>query len=382
MNPRSLALLFPLLIASPLTAAELPDPLAAADGKVAASAQDWREHVRPGTLQMFREHIYGKRPVAKPDDFAAKVVRTDAKALDGTATLREIEITYSGPGGKGRIRPVVLTPNATDKPVPAFLLINFRKPDPEEPRNRGGEWPVREIIARGYATVSFDFNDVDPDRPDGFNAGVRAIFGKQPPPADAWGALSAWGWGASRVMDWLETDKAIDAEHVAIAGHSRAGKAALWAGAEDERFALVITNNSGCGGAALARGKQGERVANITTKFPYWFCANYRNYADSEDKLPVDQHQLIAAIAPRRVYVTSATLDTWADPVAEFRACVLAGPVFRLYGLTGLESDTTPPPDQPMTDGHIGYHLRTGKHDLTSSDWKFFMDYTDRHWRK
>ncbi|RYD19561.1 MAG: acetylxylan esterase [Verrucomicrobiaceae bacterium] len=368
-------------MAAPLTAGEIPDPLTPADGKVAANAQDWREHVRPGTLQMFRENVYGKRPVAKPDDFAAKVTRLDAKALDGAATLREIEITYSGPGGKGRIRPVVLTPNAADKPVPAFLLINFRKPDPDEPRNRGGEWPVREIIARGYAAVAFDFNDVDPDRPDGFNAGVRAIFGKQPPPADAWGALSAWGWGASRVLDWLETDTAIDAKHVAITGHSRAGKAALWAGVEDERFALVITNNSGCGGAALARGKQGERVANITTKFPYWFCGNYAKYADKEDELPVDHHQLIGAIAPRRVYVTSATLDTWADPVAEFKACVLAGPVFRLHGLTGLESDTTPPPDQPMAGGHIGYHVRTGKHDLTLSDWKSFMDYTDRHWK-
>lgn len=382
MNPRLLLSLVPVLLASPLPAAEFPDPLAADDGTVAKTAQDWREHVRPGTLQMFREHIYGKRPVAKPDDFAAKVIREDPKALDGAATLREIEITYSGPGGKGRIRPVVLTPNSTDQPSPAFLLISFRKPDPDDARNRGGEWPVREIIARGYATVAFDFNDVDPDRPDGFNAGVRAIFGKQPPPADAWGALSAWGWGASRVMDWLETDKAIDAKHVAIVGHSRAGKAALWAGVEDERFALVVTNNSGCGGAALARTKQGERVANITTKFPYWFCANYRNYADNEDKLPVDHHQLIGAVAPRRVYVTSATLDSWADPVAEFRACVLAGPVFRLHGLTGLESDTAPAPDLPMAGGHIGYHIRTGKHDLAASDWKHFMDYTDRHWRK
>ncbi|RYD23570.1 MAG: acetylxylan esterase, partial [Verrucomicrobiaceae bacterium] len=208
----NLRLLLPFLTALPLVAAEFPDPLAAADGTVATTAQDWREHVRPGTVQMFREHIYGKRPVAKPDDFAAKVIREDPKALDGAATLREIEITYSGPGGKGRIRPVILTPNISTGPAPAFLLINFRKPDPNQPANRGGEWPVREIIARGYATVAFDFNDVDPDRPDGFAAGVRAIYGKQPPPADAWGALSAWGWGASRVMDWLETDKATDAK--------------------------------------------------------------------------------------------------------------------------------------------------------------------------
>jgi hypothetical protein len=381
MSANPFLLAFALAFLSPLHA-DPPDPLAAEDGTVAKDARDWREHVRPGILQRFREQVYGKRPVAKPDAFATKILREDPKALDGAATLREIEITCSGPGGRCIIRPVILVPNsAARKPCGAFLLINFRKPEIDHPANRGGEWPVREIIARGYAAVAFDFNDVDPDRADGFPAGVRAIYGKQPPPEDAWGALSAWGWGASRVMDHLETDAAIDKQHIAIVGHSRAGKAALFGGAEDERFSLVITNNSGCSGAALARGKTGERVADITRRFPWWFCANYRNYADNEEALPIDQHQLIAAIAPRRVYVASATEDPWADPKNEFRACVLAGPVFRLHGLTGLENDTRPAPDRAMHGGAIGYHLRTGKHDLTTSDWQHFMNYADRHWK-
>ena len=380
MNPRFTRFFIPLLLIGKLHAAP-PNPLAAADGTVATSALDWREHVRPGTMQQFRETIYGERPVGKPDDFSAKVVREDAEALDGTATMKEIEITFSGPGGSRKFHPLLFIPNAVKGPAPTFVLLGFSKPDPLAEASLKGAWPVKEIIARGYATVAFHVSEVDPDRADGFAEGVRAAFGKEPLAADAWGALSAWGWGASRIMDYLETDKAIDAKRVAVIGHSRCGKAAVWCGAEDERFSYVISNNSGCSGAALARTKQGERVANITTKFPYWFCENYRKYADNEENLPIDQHQLLAMIAPRLLYVASATLDTWADPKSEFESCVLAGPVFKLFGKKGLESETMPAPDQAMLDGGIGYHLRTGKHDLAVSDWQHYMDFADKHWK-
>ena len=381
-HPRSLCIAIPCLLAGPLLAGDLPDPLAAADGTRVTTAEAWRDQVRPRTLQRFREQVYGVRPVGKPADFATKVLREDVRALDGTATLREIEITYSGPGGKGRIRPVVITPNAAKQPVAAFLLLNFRAPDPLLTQNLKGEWPVREIIGRGYAAVAFDFNEVDPDRIDGFKDGVRAVFGKEPRDADAWGALSAWGWGASRVMDYLETDPRIDAKKVAAIGHSRAGKAALWCGAEDERFALVISNNSGCGGAALSRTKRGERIANITSRFPHWFCENYRKFSGKEETLPVDQHQLLGLIAPRLLYVASATQDAWADPQSECESCVLAGQVYALFGKKGLESATLPAADQAMTAGSIGYHLRTGKHDLTLGDWQHYMDFADQHWGK
>lgn len=375
MLARSLVL---ALCMAPALRGEVMDPLKARDGTMPSSALEWREHVLPGTLQLFREQVYGKRPIAKPDDFTAKVIREDSDALDGTAIVKEIEITYSGPGGKGRIRPLLVLPKL-NRPAAAFLLIHFRKP------SLGGathtDWPVKKIVSRGYAAVAFDFNEVEPDQAEGFRTGVRGIFGKQPIPNDAWGALSAWGWGASRVMDYLETDSAIDSKRVAIVGHSRAGKASLWAAAEDRRFAMAISNNSGCGGAALTQGKRGEQISNITRNFPWWFCTNYQKYSAAPETLPVDQHQLIASIAPRPVYVASATHDLWADPAAEFRSCVLATPVFEFHGVKGISKKTMPEPDHALTDGKIGYHLRSGKHELTLSDWTHFMDFSDKHLR-
>lgn len=371
-----------LLLAGSLCAAEIPNPLASADGQVVTTAQAWQEKVRPQTLQLFREQEYGVRPVGKPAEFQAKVTREDPRALDGLATLKEIEITYAGPNGSGKIHPVLLIPNAVKAPAPTFLLFGFSKPDPLAESNIRGAWPVREIVARGYATVAFHVSEVDPDRADGFDNGVRAIFGKQPRAADAWGALSAWGWAASRIMDYLETDSAIAAKRVAVIGHSRCGKAALWCGAEDPRFSYVISNNSGCGGAAMARTKQGERIANITSHFPYWFCENYQKYRNHEENLPVDQHQLLSLIAPRLLYVASATLDEWADGKSEFESCVRASPVFALFGKTGLEAMTLPAPDHALLGGSIGYHMRTGKHDLAVSDWRHYMDFADRHWKR
>lgn len=371
----------PFLLAVPLSAAGFPNPLAASDGRIMKTPEEWREYVRSQTLQMFRENVYGERPVGKPADFQAKIIREDPQALDGTATMKEIEITWSGPNGAGKFHPLLFIPNSTKAPAPTFVLLGFTKPDPSTEPSLKGAWPVKEIIARGYATVAFHVSEVDPDRVDGFAEGVRALYGKAPLAADAWGALSAWGWGASRIMDYLETDKAIDPRRVAIIGHSRCGKAALWCGAEDERFSYVISNDSGCSGAALARTKKGERIANITSKFSYWFCENYRKYAGNEEALPIDQHQLLGLIAPRLLYVASATQDEWADGASEFESCVRAQPVFKLLGKKGLESETMPAPDQAMLDGGIGYHIRTGKHDLALSDWQHYLDFADKHWK-
>ena len=375
------ALLLPLL-ASLCFAQEIPDPLKKADGTRVTTKEEWESTLRPQTLQLFRENIYGITPIGKPADFKSTVIREIPDALDGKATLKEIEITFTTPKGTGKIRPVVVLPNAEKQPVGAFLLIINRRPDLLDPANPNEFFPMREIIARGYAAVAFHYGDVDIDKVDGYEKGLRSHYDAAPPAANAWGSIAAWAWGASRVMDHLETESRIDPKRVAVVGHSRGGKTALWAGAEDRRFSLVISNDSGSTGAAIARTKKGEHIANINKNFPYWFCSNYKKFNGKENDLPVDQHQLLALIAPRLLYVASASEDTWADPEAEFLSCVKASPVYSLYKPTAIGAETIPAPEKPLHQSSIGYHVRTGKHDLTLVDWNFYMDFADGHWNK
>jgi dienelactone hydrolase len=227
-------------------------------------------------------------------------------------------------------------------------------------------------------------SDLDPDQDDGFKNGVHGLFDEKDKPRapNAWGTIAAWAWGESRVMDYVQTDLGIDSNRIGVVGHSRGGKAALWAGAQDERFAFVASNNSGSTGAALARGKQGETIPKINQQFPHWFSENYKRFNDRERELPVDQHMLAALIAPRLLYIASATEDTWSDPAAEFRSAVEAGTVYKLFGLTGVQTSVIPSPEIPLHDGHIGYHLRTGKHNLTPCDWHCFMDFADKYFTK
>lgn len=316
---------------------------------------------------------------------------------------------------------LLYVPNQRQGRAPVFLGLNFKgnqavandpgirltrswvSNQPQEGRvaNRAGEasrgtesgrWAIERLIDRGYAVATVYYGDLEPDHADGWKDGVRSVFpvdGRRVAEAagerirelapDAWGAIGAWAWGLSRAMDYLETDGDVDAKRVAVMGHSRLGKTALWAGAEDERFAVVISNNSGEGGAALARRRFGETTRRINTAFPHWFCGNFKQYNDREDAIPVDQHELIALSAPRPVYIASAQEDRWADPKGEFLSGHAAGPVYALFGRVGVGVADMPEVDRPVGD-FIGYHVRTGGHDVLPYDWERFMDFADRHY--
>lgn len=389
----------------------LPDALTMADGRKVASAGEWRAERRPELVRLFETHIYGRAP-QPTTPVTAEVFEQSEDALGGKARRRQVAVYLTGRRDGPRVDVLIYLPRQARGPVPAFLGLNFAgnqavNADPairlseswmRESRgenvlnNRATEasrgssssrWPVEMILARGYALATAYYGDIDPDFDDGFRNGIHPWFytGKQTGPApDEWGSIAAWAWGLSRILDVIETSNdglGIDAKRVAVIGHSRLGKTALWAGAVDERFALVISNDSGCGGAALNRRRFGESVRRINTSFPHWFCDNYLQYNDNEDALPVDQHELIALMAPRPVYVASAEEDRWADPKGEFLSAKLAGPVYALFGYEGLPAEEMPAVNHPVA-GRIGYHIRTGKHDVTDYDWTQYLGFADR----
>lgn len=383
----------------------LPKTLEFKDGAPVESSGQWLTKRRPELLRLFEDHVYGRAP-GRPQVMRFEILEESDSALDGKATRRQARVHLENAGRQHAFDILLYIPNNTSTPAPAFLTLNFRGnhtiyPDPNivitkswlpndsnlniennraSEASRGGRsrrWAVDSIIDRGYAIATIYAGDIDPDFDDGFENGVHALFPDFKGPK-TWGTIAGWAWGLSRGLDYLESDPQVDAKRVAVMGHSRLGKTSLWAGASDPRFALVISNNSGCGGAALSRRAFGETVQRINTSFPHWFNDVYPNYNDNEDAAPVDQHQLIALAAPRPIYVASATEDQWADPKGEFLAARLASPVYELFGFTGINQKNQPAPDSPVGD-HIGYHLRTGKHDVTDYDWNRYLDFADNH---
>lgn len=396
----------------------LPDPLTFANGRPVKSPRAWRER-RQELLELFQTHVYGRSP-GRPRDLAFAVTSTDPNALGGLATRKEVDLRLTGKANGPVIHLLLYLPNGATSGVPVMLGLNFEgnpcvNPDPgitlptawmrdhkeagivnnratEASRGcQASRWNVEKILRRGYAFATVYYGDLEPDHPDGWKSGVRSVFpatggrtvakSREPItalPDDAWGAIGAWAWGLSRVVDYLETDHAVDARKVVLMGHSRLGKTALWAGAQDERFAIVISNNSGEGGAALARRDFGENVRRINTSFPHWFNGHFKRYSTNVAALPVDQHELIALTAPRPIYVASAEQDKWADPRGEFLSAQAASPVYRLFGTDGLAATEWPAVHQPV-HSTIGYHLRAGAHDVLDYDWDQWLAFADKH---
>ena len=379
----------------------LPDPLLTQTGRRVRNKRQWERVRRPELYSLFEGEMFGKMP-GRPRDMHFKVLSFDGQALGGMATRKEVAV-YFNASDTSYMTLLMYVPNERKGPVPAFMAINFKGnhatgTDPDislpsleqvrryghkyKPAERGEnqrKWPYEYILSNGYAVVTFFRGDVDPDFHDGFRNGVHAaVDGDAERRPDSWGTVAAWSWGLSRALDYLETDTDIDSRRVALLGHSRLGKAALWAGASDRRFALVISNNSGCSGASLSRRTIGETVARLNRTFPHWFCENYKKYSDNEASLPFDQHELIALIAPRPVYVASASLDLWADPKGEMLGLVNSVPVYRLYGYEGIIRDELPPVATPVSSDIMGYHLREGKHDILLYDWEQYIAFADR----
>jgi hypothetical protein len=277
------------------------------------------------------------------------------------------------------------TGNQSILPDPAIRLSDLWDPKTkthhtasEQSRGTSTQWQVEKMIARGYGLATLYYQEIDPDFEGGIEFGVRSPYPK--PAADEWGAISGWAWGMSRAMDYLVTDHDIDPKRIIAMGHSRLGKTALWAGAQDTRFAMVIAAGSGEGGAALSRRDFGETILSLNQHFPHWTCENYKKFSGHADQLPFDQHELLALIAPRPLYLAAAEDDKWADPRGEFLSAVAARQVYKLYGKQGLEGATMPAVGKPVMNT-MGFHIRPGKHEVTAYDWDQFLNFADKHLR-
>ena len=373
---------------------DLPDVLVTSQGKRVTTAEEWNTVRRPEIMSLFSNLIYGRIPEPEsPLQVKYEVVKTDPEYMNRKGTRRDIKITFSNDKGEVDMLILVFTPNNVEGPVPVMMKHSFNSTHSKrdfEVRSRLSDrfrngWPIGKWFDAGFGFVVVYQQDLVKHNDVEFSSGIHKLFyktGQSFPKAHEWGNLSTVAWGAMRAMDYLETDDTIDHTRVGIMGHSKMGKAAIWTGAQDERFALTISAQSGCAGAALWRRTSGETLEKMVTRFPYWLSRNAWKFVGNEDDLPVDQHMLIACIAPRPVYIHSAVDDTWADGRGEYLSAYHASPVYELLGKKGLSSMDTPPLNSPIMDGDIGYHTREGGHTISDYDWDRFIEYSTKHLQK
>jgi len=383
----------------------LPDPLLLANGKPVRDAKTWSQKRRPELVRLFEDNQFGRSP-GRPADMSFDVFDKGTPALDGKALRRQVTAYFSKDKSGPKMDLLVYLPAAARKPVPVLLNLGFgansstiddpgikagevwgrdKKRVPASQGRSFGRINIAPLLEAGIGFATVYYGDIDPDFEGGIPNGVRALYlkpGQTQPAADEWGAIGAWAWGLSRAVDYLETDKGVDAKRVAIFGISRLGKTVLWAGAHDPRIALVIASCSGEGGAALSRRNYGETVKHLVapTRYPYQFAGNYQKYADDLSKQPVEAHLLISLIAPRPLLLQTGDTDFWSDPKGEFLAAVAAEPVYRLLGQKGLGTDQMPAAGQPIMNT-LGYYMHAGGHGTIPSDWEQFIKFLQMHLR-
>lgn len=384
----------------------LPDPLVKLDGSRVTSAVDWNRHRRPELKALIQHYMYGSLP-PRPDRITFEAGATHPDFLAGKATLSQVRIGF-GDADAPVIDLMLVVPNGRPERLPVFLAMNFCgnhavTDDPRVPLARGWlydsckgcegnrateaarggqmqDWPIGEILDRGYAFATFCSSDVDSDRKDvseGVYAWLARKSGGASIAADR-GTIAAWAWGFHRCVDYLVQDPAIDGNRIAVVGHSRNGKTALLAAAFDERIALAIPHQAGCGGTAPSRGTVGESVKRINDVFPHWFGPGFKAFNEDPARLPFDQNALLALVAPRPVLFGNAAEDQWANPRGQFEVLKAAEGVYELLG-GGRCDAAEPPPENRLVSSRLGYFIRPGKHSMTAGDWRVFLEFADRH---
>jgi hypothetical protein len=382
----------------------LPDVFALRGGEHVRDAKSWSSRRRPEILALYESEVFGKSPT-KPAKLDYEVKAVEKGALGGKADRKIVSVYFGETRGGAKMDLLIYLPAGTKKAVPVFLGLSFagvhtvandpgvpleprwvrgvKEASPESSRGSAAQqWQVEKILAAGYGLATVDYNDIEPDFVGGMKHGIRPLYwkpGQREPAAEEWGAIAAWAWAASRAMDYLEKDTGVDAGRVAIFGHSRLGKTALWAGARDTRFSIVIANESGEGGAAISRRNYGERTKDLNTRFPHWFDGNFKKYNGREDEMPFDSHMLLSLTAPRGLYVASAEEDRWSDPRGEFLGAANASQVWELFGRKGIGTMLMPGLHQPVGE-HVRYHIRAGKHDVTAYDWEQYLNFAAGEW--